>query len=290
MAISEQQLASWAKGPGATEQERCDTTVRRITEALRPFYGSRVTIFPQGSYRNRTNVRQDSDVDVAVVESSAYIGDTSRMGPEALARWNAMSPASYTFAQLKADVHQQLTAAFGPRVERRNKCIFVPETASGVDGDVVPAFEYRLFDYNGYKTASGIAFYADRGGLFTSFPQQHYDNGVAKNDRTQRMYKRAVRILKNARNTLVENGQLGDTFAPSFFLECLTYNAADRVFLASTYTQSIKQVIEDLWEATKPSRSGSLVEVSEVKPLFTAEHTADEARTFLRTAYTFIGF
>jgi hypothetical protein len=290
MAVSEQQLANWARGPGATEQERCDTTVRRITEALRPFFGSRVNIFAQGSYQNRTNVRQDSDVDVAVVESSTYVGDTSRMGPAALAQWNALSRASYTFAQLKSDVHQQLVAVFGPRVERRNKCIFVPETATGVDGDVVPAFEYRVFDYNGYRTASGIAFYADGGGLFTSFPQQHYDNGVAKNDRTQRMYKRAVRILKNVRNTLVENGQLGDKMAPSFFLECLAYNAADSVFPARTYTQSIKQVIEDLWAATEPTRASSLLEVNEIKTLFANGHTAEEARTFLRAAYSFIGF
>src|SRR5690348_9322663 len=137
MAVTEDQLARWARGPSQTETERCDTTVRRISDALRSELGARVSVFAQGSYRNHTNIREESDVDVVVRDNRSYFSDLSQMGPAALQRFNAgFITADHTFDQFKTQVHRLLTVTFGRRVERRNKCIFVPETASGVNGDV----------------------------------------------------------------------------------------------------------------------------------------------------------
>lgn len=290
MAVTEDQLTRWARGPSQTETERCDTTVRRITDALRSELGTRVSVFAQGSYRNNTNIRQDSDVDVTVRDNWSYFSNTSQMGPVALQRYNAaFSPSDHTFEQFKSQVHRLLTATFGQRVQRRNKCIFVPETAAGVNGDVVPAFVHKRFDANGGLIAEGIEFLADRGGKFDSFPEQHYSNGVAKNDATSRMYKRMVRILKNVRGTLVEQGTITDDSISSFFIECLVFNVPNSSFAANTYLQASKDVIEALWAGTNDAAGNQFVEVNRLKWLFVGGRTVPQARAFLQAAYTFIG-
>jgi tRNA nucleotidyltransferase (CCA-adding enzyme) len=66
MAINEDQLKRWATAPSETEETKCQNAVRLITNAIKERFGSDVTVFLQGSYKNRTNVRQDSDVDIVV--------------------------------------------------------------------------------------------------------------------------------------------------------------------------------------------------------------------------------
>ena len=59
-----------AKPPGKTEQDRCDnaaTAIRKAIEASDKLRSHRVSVFAQGSYRNNTNVRKDSDVDIGVL-------------------------------------------------------------------------------------------------------------------------------------------------------------------------------------------------------------------------------
>ncbi len=66
----EAQFREWAKPPGKTEQDRCDNAVSAIRNAIRASEKLRsrgVSIFAQGSYRNNTNVRKDSDVDIGVL-------------------------------------------------------------------------------------------------------------------------------------------------------------------------------------------------------------------------------
>jgi tRNA nucleotidyltransferase (CCA-adding enzyme) len=69
MNISEETFASWAQGPGQTEAQKCEnseTAVRKALAADRHLASLDISVFAQGSYRARTNVRQDSDVDICV--------------------------------------------------------------------------------------------------------------------------------------------------------------------------------------------------------------------------------
>ena len=46
-------------------------------------------------------------------------------------------------------------------------------------------------------------------------------------------YKPIIRVFKNARNYLIENNALEESAAPSYFLECLLYNAPDNAYRGS---------------------------------------------------------
>jgi len=66
----EAQFREWARPPGKTEQDRCDNAASAIRNAIKASDTLRsrsVSIFAQGSYRNNTNVRKDSDVDIGVL-------------------------------------------------------------------------------------------------------------------------------------------------------------------------------------------------------------------------------
>jgi hypothetical protein len=91
----------------------------------------------------------------------------------------------------------------------------------------------------------GITFWTQRGSRqIVNFPKQHWSNGVAKNRdaRTSGRYKATVRMFKNARSAAVDRHLLSADSAPSFFVECLIYNAPDNLFMsthASTYVSIV---------------------------------------------------
>jgi len=63
-------FSDWAKPPGKTEEQRSENAIKAIKNAIAasPKLNTRgIKVFTQGSYRNNTNVRQDSDVDVGIV-------------------------------------------------------------------------------------------------------------------------------------------------------------------------------------------------------------------------------
>jgi predicted nucleotidyltransferase len=62
-------FSSWAQAPGTTEATRIENAITAIKKALAadPKVSSVTKVFVQGSYRNRVNVRQDSDVDIGVL-------------------------------------------------------------------------------------------------------------------------------------------------------------------------------------------------------------------------------
>jgi len=71
----EELFREWAKPPGKTEQDRCDNAVSAIRNAIRTsnkLSPRGVSVFVQGSYRNNTNVRKDSDVDIGILCTDTF--------------------------------------------------------------------------------------------------------------------------------------------------------------------------------------------------------------------------
>src|SRR5262249_55325956 len=89
-------------------------------------------------------------------------------------------------------------------------------------------------------------------------PQQHYDNGVKKNDDTRRAYKAVVRILKNVRNHFVDHGLMKIEDMSSFFIESLVWNVPDSYFQGSTCRDDAVSVALKMGRYARPSKGEQL--------------------------------
>jgi len=223
-----------------------------------------------------------------------FPGDVFLSETDKATYWTNFQPSQYTFRQFKAEVLAILQAEFGEReVARKNKCLRVNGNSQRVNADVVPCFEHRRLKSLYEIDAKGIEFQADSGEHINSFPEQHYDNGVAKNENTNRMFKSEVRILKNVRNELIDRKMMADNEMPSFFLECLVYNVPNFHFSKTTYREATRAVIATVWnDMGDPSKADSYTEVSELLWLFkgNTNRTHKQARDFMQRAWDFIGY
>lgn len=296
MNISGDQLTTWAKPPSETEEGKCQSAVNRITDAIRARFGNTVSVFKQGSYKNRTNVRLDSDVDIVVLHKDYFFSDVGGM-PESDKQkyWDSFNASTYTFPQFKNDIQNILINEFDvDAVERKNKCIRVRGSSQRVDADIVPCFVHKRFKTPSLVEAEGVEFVTDAGAHVRSFPEQHYDNGVSKNDATSRMYKSVVRILKNVRNELEGQTIITSEALPSFFLECLIWNVLPNArFQKDTYSAATRAIIAAVWnDMGDAERADNYAEVNDLKWLFkgNSTRTHQQARGFMQQAWDFIGY
>jgi hypothetical protein len=239
MAIPEAQLQAWSGHGATTAAKTTHQSVRTALEGATRLNGRSFEIYLQGSYRNDTNVRGDSDVDIVVQLNSTFGYDTSRLSPAELGAYSYAYPAAdYLWDQFRSDVLQSLKAYCGDAaVTPGNKCLKVAAAAGRLRADVVPALEHRVytsFIRRGLESyGSGIRFHEQSSGrAIINYPKLHYDAGVAKNA-TGGYYKPAVRMFKYARTVCVERGLLADGVAPSYFIECLLHNVPGNLFQAS---------------------------------------------------------
>ena len=283
----------WGQAPSQTEREKCENAERAVRKAIATssaLVARSINTFAQGSYANRTNVRQDSDVDICVLCRDVFYYDLpAGVLPESY----GITPASYDYAQFKNEVGAALSAYFGySAVTRGNKAFDVHANSYRVDADVVPTYEYRR-----YTSASafieGIKFISDNGGELINWPTQNYDNGVSKNQRTGERFKAIVRIMKRLRNEMNEAAIGAAKPIPSFLNECLVWNVPNEGFGHDTYKEDVRFVIAHLWNNTRTVDSCSeWGEINELKYLFRNAQpwTREQTNTFLQAAWTHIGF
>ena len=112
----------WAQPPGKTEENRSENAIRGISNAINSsskLKSRQIKIFPQGSYRNRVNIRKDSDVDVGIMLYEYFLPQY----PEGKTRADfGIEAASYSFSQFKNELEEALIAHFGrAAVKRGNK-------------------------------------------------------------------------------------------------------------------------------------------------------------------------
>lgn len=289
----ENTFRSWGQAPSQTERDKCENAERAIREAITAsssLAARSISVFAQGSYANRTNVRQDSDVDICVHCRDVFYYD---LPVGALRESYGITPANYEYAQFKNEVGAALTDYFGySAVTRGNKAFDVHANSYRVDADVVPTFEYRR-----YTSASayqeGTKFLPDNGGQVINWPSQNYDNGVSKNQRTGERFKAMVRIMKRLRNEMNEAAIGVAKPIPSFLNECLVWNVPDEGFGHDTYKADVRHVIAYLWNNTRTvDTCGEWGEINELKYLFRSAQpwTREQTNTFLQAAWDYIGF
>lgn len=293
MNFTEDQLARWAAPPSQSERDRMDNAERAIRNAINssaPLQSRTIRVFAQGSYRNRVNVRQDSDVDIAVVCSDTFFWE----GPQdSTLETFGYSEASYEFTDFRREVGQALVSYFGSgAVTQGDKAFDVDANTYRVDADVAPFFEHRRMNEDG-SFYGGVEMRTRSGGSVINWPDQHYDNGVAKNDRTGRAYKGCVRILKTLRYAMIEEGIHSAQDATSFLMECLIWNVPDDCFTHATWTDDLRACLTHLFNETISfDTCREWGEVSELKYLFHDGQPWTWAGThqFLSDCWDYVGF
>ncbi len=295
----EDTLRSWSKPSSDTEQEKCDNAERMVRDAIaeyEPLDGRQVDVFAQGSYKNNTNVRADSDVDVCVrCRCSIFFGsDAPDFTPQAV---GITVPASYTYGQFRSDVENALVAKFGRRgVTAGPKAFDIHQNSYRVDADAVPCWEYQHYYRDGYgawQHLSGVQLLTTSGESVVNWPEQHYENGTRKNTATGNRFKYLTRVLKRLRNEMEEEGIAAAKPIPSFLIECLVWNVADSEFGNSQYTDDLRNILVSTFTATQyEGNCRQWLEVSGCKYLFGSHQqwTRAEANAFIFAAWDYIGF
>lgn len=291
-------FCTWGGAPNATEQAKCENAERAIRKAInvsQKLSSKTIEVFAQGSYANRTNVRQDSDVDICVLYKDAFFSNYS-MSQGLNGPLLGFTDAIYPYTEFKNDVEAALKAYFGAgSVTRGKKAFDVHANTYRVDADVVPCFEHRRYmgTLQSHWYNSGTQLFPDNGGEIINWPRQNYTNGVSKNDATGRRFKAVVRILKCLRNEMVDNGHKAAEPIPSYLIECLVWNVPNEGFGHNNYRDDVRYAITHLWNQTRADETCSECrEINELKYLLRGGQpwSRDQVNSFLLAAWNYIGF
>ena len=290
-------FSTWSQGPSTTEQEKAENAESQIRAAIQASDKLRmrdIRVFTQGSYRNRVNVRQDSDVDIGVVCFDSYFSDYPDENVKAQIR-ESVEPATYVYATFKSELEQALVDRFGrASVTRGNKAFDITANTYRIESDVSAFFEHRRYtSVTNYY--SGVEMRPDNSSppSIKNWPEQHYENGVNKNDQTSRRFKRVVRILKCLLNEMASKGIGSAKHAPSFLIECLVFNAPNSCFNNVLLKPMVREVLASLFNDTlEDKKCNEWGEVSELKYLFRSSQpwTRASAHQFINDAWNYIGY
>jgi hypothetical protein len=242
MPIPDAQLQTWSNPGAEVIAQQTYASVQAALDA--PASSARnkdKEIFLQGSYRNSTNIYGDMDVDIVARCNDVWGRDLALLPQEQVqAYFQTYETATYSWEDFRADVLASLRAYYGAgSVTEGPKSLKVAAAPGRLAADVVPALTYKRFNYFVNEIlqdyVEGIRFRDRRDGReIVNYPKQHTSNGQAKNGdpRTGGHYKPTVRMFKNARSRLITDGVITRVVAPSYFVECLVYNAPDPLFVA----------------------------------------------------------
>lgn len=236
MGIPESQLETWSHQGAITTAK---ATADSIKNALGSYTGwpdgTRFEVYLQGSYKNDTNIRGDSDVDVVAQLNSCFYSNLSEDEKKLL----GLVPASHSLSDFRQHAINALRKYYGQSgITEGNNSIKKAASAGRLSADVVICSEYRR-----YKTlniddyAKGIFFRTrTENRQVINYPKIHYENGVTKHKDTGGWYKPIVRLFKNCRGSIP-----GDPM-PSYFLECMIYNVPGSEF-GGTYADTFYNIV-----------------------------------------------
>ncbi len=235
MPIPDQQLQTWAHQGSVTQSKTTHEAIRSVLNSSgSPYYQKSFDDFLQGSYANNTNIYADSDVDIVIRLRSTFYDNTNDLQPSELELYNRHRIlADYELSDFKRDVVAWLRQHY-TGVTSGEKAIFIPGNDTRRNADVLVSAEHRHFtSYSGNMSMhydEGIVFETANGRRIVNYPRQHRTNLSNKNQATDSWLKSTVRVFKNMRNRMIQEGYLGTDVAPSYFIEGLLYNVPDDQF------------------------------------------------------------
>ena len=277
----ESKLRRWDDPLSTSEENICQTAIKaikRILDNCESLKCRDIEIFEQGSHANNTNVRNNSDVDIAVVCKQTFYYS---IPPYRGKRDYGIFDSNYSFDVFKSEVFNALAKEFGiSEINYGKKSLRIDHfkyNNSFISVDVVPFFEYREYDQNGIRY-TGVSLISSSGERIINYPKQHYQNSIYKNASTKHYYKRMVRCFKSLRYDLEDDGYDVKN-VKSFVIESILYNLDDSVFnmentqnsLAGRYLEPYSAMFWNCIQYAKNlllNSSGSMYEPNEILKLF----------------------
>lgn len=287
----EQVFRDWSDPYSTTETTKTERAKKMIGEAIQnnPVLSIKdISVFPQGSYRNNTNVKGDSDVDICVCLNTLVLPDYSLV-PGMNNNLAGLVNPTYNYKNFKSDVWVALTNKFGLfGLTRGNKAFDVHENSCRIDADVVPAIQGRLY-FNETNFLEGTCVITDNGETIYNWPEQNYTNGVIKNNETNYRFKRIVRAIKRLRNLLAEKGYNSANLIPSYLIECLIYVVPDDYFRGDFYKTNVEDCVKYLYKQIDID-SEDWTEINKIKYLFRPKQKwrKEQVKEFLWVAFNYI--
>ena len=226
MAIDEDTLESWTDPKRAALQSAQDThtKIRNTLNDSDTLDDVDFHDFLQGSYANNTIIRESSDVDIVVRLDEFEYFNLHDLGPEDQEDVD-VEDFDYGYDEFRDDVLSVLQDTYPEGMfDPSGNAIEVSAPGLPLDADVVVCVQYKHY-YNypqGYY--EGIVFWpTDSISSVVNYPTRHRDHGSDKQDETDDLFKETVRMFKNARNEVVDDGYITDDIVASYFIECLLY-------------------------------------------------------------------
>ena len=288
----EDKLLAWTHPSSHTEKDKQDRTERMIYDGIKShelFKGCSLRVFAKGSYANNTNVRLDSDVDIAVECTDCQYWEESETGnyPYSEGSYEGI----WTPEKLRAELLAAMRAKFPGQVDSSGStAIQINSSSARVNADVVPCFSFRY--YMKYGTRDGTKIFKRDGSSIVNYPIQQIENGTAKNKATSYSYKKGARLLKRIENAMAADGTFREL--PSFFIECLAYNCPDHAFSHSTWKKRLRAMLFYIWDNLQGDEpaEGRWLEVNECFFLFHSNQkwTRKDGREFAKAAWNYFGF
>lgn len=287
----EDQLIRWTKPSSDTEKDKQDRTERMIRQAIdshAAFDDCSLNIYAKGSYANNTNVRTDSDVDIAVECTDVLYWDEAEKG---IHKSGGKYEGIWTPSKLRSELVAAMKAKFPNQVDDSGTtAIQINSSSSRVDADVVPCFSYRYYMNSG--TMDGTKIFKTQGGSIVNYPKQQLEYGTEKNNSTNYAYKKGARLLKRIENNMAAEGKFREL--PSFFIESLAFNCPNSIFDGSSWVDRLRGMLSHIWDELQGDEPevGRWVEANQCFYLFHSSQkwTREDGRDFANAAWNYFGF
>lgn len=290
-------LSTWIKPSSADEQTQQDRAERMVITAIKAHRNLKTAglkVYAKGSYPNNTNVRRDSDVDIAV-QCTACQYYYYLPGKEPQEPTSSVYEGEWTPTYLRSELQKALVEAFGSAAVSAGK---IALTVSAVPGsrpsaDVVPSFNYVLYDdaYRISRREGACVFPKGKTQKIVNWPAQQLSNGRLKNTSTGGRYKRFVRALKNAENELVRLGRIEEL--PSYFMECLVWNVANLTLQRGTsLSDGFRATLYELWDCLNNGATSEWTEPNRNKYLFRSSQSwsAADAKAIVLGTWNYLDY
>lgn len=299
MATWDELFGSWSKGPDEQERLRIENTEQQIRLAISSsalLQRRNIKVFTQGSYRNRVNVKKESDIDIGVLCYDVFFDEyPDKNLKESIQKAMNFSTSEYTYLQFKNEIEQALIARFGKEyVKRGNKAIDIKETRYRVDADVCAFFEHRRYAAN-KSYLSGVEMRPDdlSPPRIINWPEQHFTNSENKHSITGHKFRKMVRVLKKLTFQMADEGLENAKKTPSFLIECLLWNVPNNLYDLSTYSAILREAISFVYNKLEENKEcNEWGEVSELKYLLRSVQpwTIEGIKKYLIEVWNYVGY